>query len=165
MYCPKLNISAKFKLHPSTIFSAEAIAILKVLKTIVARNLTDCIIFTDSQSVLAAIISYSPLNISSYFIYEIRKCLSEINFNVEFVWIPSHVGIDGNEHADLLAKEACSSGEYLNILLPINDFKSNIKQLLKTRHFYYLENHDQNKGLYYFENFYNKSLNTEEWPC
>ena len=158
--CSSLNIEAKFKLPPSaSIYTAEALAILKVLKTIIQENISNSVIFSDSQSVLASIMTHDPLNISSYIIFEIRKCLYELNYDVEFVWIPSHVGIEGNELADALAKEATKSGEYLNLLLPYSDFKFSVNELLKKRHFKYLENSDTNKGVFYFNNFYKTSLN------
>ena len=31
----------------------------------------------------------------------------ERNFNIQFVWIPSHVDIRKHDHVDKLAKEAC----------------------------------------------------------
>ena len=161
IYCPNLDIRIKYKLHPlASIFTAEAFAILNALKIINDNNIKNSIILTDSQSVLAAVVSYTPLNISSYLIYEIRKYITTNNFETVIAWIPSHRGVEGNEIVDSLAKDAVKSGEDTDIFLPATDLKSKVKQLLKNRHFNYLENTDKEKGLYYFNNFFKKNMNT-----
>ena len=68
-------------------------------------------IFTDYLSALLAI-SSENLNIkTNLYILQIKRKFKEFSDNnsgksIKLFWIPSHIGIQGNESADLLAKEA-----------------------------------------------------------
>ena len=73
----------------------------------------DIFIFTDSLSTLQALSSNNVSTTTNRYILEIkdkfikRKSLSS-TFHVYFFWIPSHIGIEGNEYVDKLAKNAAS---------------------------------------------------------
>ena len=83
------------------------------------------IIFTDSLSSLQALDSN---NCDHTFIQDILKlfndCLS-VNKKVVLAWVPSHVGIKGNEKADELAKQALNFN-VLDLKVPYTDFKVNV---------------------------------------
>lgn len=91
------NISMKLN-NMCTIFSAEGKALLEAIKTIAKTNQPN-IIFTDSAGCLEALkkgTSHHP------WIEEvIREAAKK---NITFCWVPSHVGIKGNENADKLAE-------------------------------------------------------------
>ena len=49
---------------------------------------------------------------------------------VIFCWIPSHIGIQGNDKADSLAKAAINMTPDKNVKTPYTDLKPKIKQIL-----------------------------------
>ena len=53
--------------------------------------------------------------------------------DVIFCWIPSHIGIQGNERADLLAKEALSKPISIKEMVA-SDLKSKVFKLIKDKH-------------------------------
>ena len=92
----------------SSIFTAEAHALLSALEWMSASRLKVYIIFSDSKSCLQAINQYDPRN---PVIQEIRQLISQLTQSekeVVLCWLPSHIGIDGNEAADDAAKKALS---------------------------------------------------------
>jgi len=49
------------------------------------------------------------------------------NYDVVFCWIPSHIGITGNEKADQAAKSALNLPNITSYPLPYSDITSSIK--------------------------------------
>ena len=90
------------------------------------------IIFTDSLSSLQALESN---NCDHPFIQDILKlyndCLS-VNKKVVLAWVPSHVGIKGNEKADELAKQALNFN-VLDLKVPYTDLKVNVNSVVKQK--------------------------------
>lgn len=120
-----------FKLSNLTsIYSAEAIAILHALHVIQENNIKKAIIFSDSLSVLKNLNNvYSPSDITTLILNLLYKLINK-GFSIKIMWIPGHCNIAGNETADIAAKEAISSqsAETVNIL-PHSDLKSHIKSV------------------------------------
>jgi ribonuclease HI len=118
-----------YKLHPSfTIFTAEILAILKALEQISLYHKDNYIFYTDSLSVLESLSNPNqrshPLIIKTLALFD---KLSLMGFSIEFCWIPSHVGIAGNERADKAAKCATNT---LNYAIPYCDAKKYINNLI-----------------------------------
>ena len=95
------------KLHThATIFSAELYAIFAAI-TIIYNQPHQFVIFTDSLSSLKAIENFS--NSKHHLVFNIIKLLKQLPCNkIILEWVPSHMGIEGNESADKIAKESLS---------------------------------------------------------
>lgn len=114
-------------------------------------------IFSDSRSVLQAIFFKDYRIKSSHLIWTIRKLLFELKQlgkDVQLVWIPAHVGIEGNEMANSAAKDAVTIGTDTQFLLPYSDFKSLWKEKLFSNFHDWAQTRGSHKGYYYFENFF-----------
>ncbi|GFX42690.1 probable RNA-directed DNA polymerase from transposon X-element [Trichonephila clavipes] len=104
-----------------SIFTAEAVAIYRALQLIVSTMPRKYCIYTDSMSVLEALENYHdrchPVVCT---ILDITSRLYSKGFDIVFCWLPSHVGIIGNEQADSAAKSATT---HLPLAVPLSDMK------------------------------------------
>jgi ribonuclease HI len=126
-----LNISI-IKRPPNTysIFSAEALALLSALRYVRGKDIKDPILIcTDSKSVLSTLASAKSVNSKNFLITDIRNILRESSENgqqIRLVWIPSHIGLQGNESADKLALLSCKSTTVEVLDTPTPDLKKQI---------------------------------------
>jgi ribonuclease HI len=122
------DIIYSYKLHAGfSIFSTELLAIFKALEDLTRHKEKRFILYTDSLSSLHSL--SSPNYDSHPLIFYIRKLLDVLiadGFSILFCWVPSHVGIRGNELADSAAKSANNA---LTFALPYGDLKSYVKRL------------------------------------
>ena len=107
----------------SSIFSAEVTAIVQVLSYVYnLEDVTDEIcIFTDSKSVVQAISAskVKSLNPACLQARHLASCLKTSGTKVTIAWIPSHIGVPGNEKADELAvgeRQSPSGAKIVNSL-------------------------------------------------
>ena len=107
----------------SSVFSAEAQAILLALKIIASSDESKFIICSDSLSCLQAIENSKIKNPFILKIIQIYKSLTTLGKEVVFFWIPSHVGIYGSTVVDREAKNALNN-DIINCKIPFTDFKS-----------------------------------------
>lgn len=110
LHIPKLNVNYSWSLNRFTnILTSELYAINKALIHLTHSNFSEGTIFTDSLSALQSIqvpkqnngLVMETLNI-------VQTCAAH-NIRVNLIWIPSHVGIPGNEKADKLASDGLES--------------------------------------------------------
>ena len=113
--------------NDSSIFSAEVTAILLALKQINSLEEDKFVIFTDSLSSLQALNGFNMTNPLLQDVIFNLIYLSNSGKNIVFCWIPSHIGITGNEYVDCIAKGALSlpCNDYK---VPYTDFKGIVKQ-------------------------------------
>lgn len=84
----------------ASIFTAEALAILKGIEY-ASYNKGKFVIFTDSLSVIE---SLKNIYNGNQIVTQIRDQLIKNCNKIKIIWVPSHKGIQGNEFADLAAK-------------------------------------------------------------
>lgn len=105
----------------TSIFSAEMFAIKKAVESSKSRT---NVVFSDSLSSLQAlkqIYSNNPL------VQQIHDIIFSTQQSYTFIWIPSHIGINGNEKADLLAKESINQPTHNMYQYIAKDLKRTIK--------------------------------------
>jgi ribonuclease HI len=107
-FFPELHISFSNNLPPSSSsFTAECYAIIEALSLISNLAANKYLIASDSMSCLQALIS-NPFDVHLSSLVLIIKSiilkLHQDNYTIQFLWIPSYIGLHGNEFADNLVK-------------------------------------------------------------
>ena len=112
-----------------SIFTAELYAIYRALRYIKTnQEYNRFVIFCDSSGALQAL---QHMHSRNYIVIRIKKLIKLIesdNKEITLEWIPSHVGIKGNEIADQNAKEALNRNSFINILYCYEDYKNIMKK-------------------------------------
>ena len=109
-----------------SVFTAELVAILEAVKYALESPLKNYTICSDSMSALQ---SMRNIYTENKIVIDILQKIRHLKIN--FIWIPGHCSIKGNELADSLAKEALEIPTNLNYLASKNDLKTYIKFLNK----------------------------------
>ena len=109
----------------TSIFTAEAVALKLAVQYIQSQTLRRTVIYSDSLSCLQALKNKNLEHPIIREIVQILSYLNEVESQVEFCWIPGHIGIKGNEKADNIAKKIIDHNIY-DIKLPFSDFKPRI---------------------------------------
>ena len=88
-----------------SVYTAECYALLMAVRNITSSKHKKAVIFTDSLSALRAL---NPQSQYEPFTGDILNILSHLpeDHTIRICWVPSHVGIPGNERADQLAATA-----------------------------------------------------------
>jgi ribonuclease HI len=106
----------------STVYSAELFAIKVAIQYTFISSIKKHVIFTDSE---AAVKTFQNLNCVHPYVAEAFNILHKNQYKEKTIvlcWIPSHVGIQGNELADREAKKALQSASMLS-KIPFTDLK------------------------------------------
>ena len=122
----------KVNLHEHTsIFTAEAVALKMAVEHIQREAIRKSVIYSDSLSCLQALQNKNMENPIIREIIHILSNLSEVGSQIEFCWIPGHVGIKGNEKADTIAKRHIFHNIYV-VKTPYSDFKPRISRYINS---------------------------------
>ena len=127
--CPAHNLAETVSLNNKiSNYTAESIAIDKALKAIHTLLDKSFVICSDALSVLKAVTDpyYQDRN---YYIYSIRRKINTLtdplgpNKEITLLWIPSHKGLEENEIADQLVKDATNLPPHPFWKVPASDFQ------------------------------------------
>ena len=126
------NRSDKYKLPElCSIFTAEAVAILKVLQYVQLHGIQKCVICTDSMSVVTALKDISSEHPVLIDVISLYHQLTVNGSDIIIMWIPGHCHILGNEKADRLAKAAVYSDQTLELQVGYQEFFPILRQKLR----------------------------------
>lgn len=124
------NNILQFKLSSTcSIYSGELYSIMQALIHIRTQKIQKSVIITDSLSALHTIEQLYTSNPISILIKEQLHLLKNTMQQVSFIWVPSHIGLQGNEKADFHAREAIHSASSVLVnLVPVSDYKPFLKE-------------------------------------
>ena len=125
------EVSHKTGLHKdATVFTAELVAIKEALGLIAHENSSHFVIFSDSLSALEAIKGKNcDTTLVIDILVEVFNLLNS-DKHVVFAWVPSHVGIPGNEKADQTAKAALNE-PVSDIRIPYTDLGARVREFVR----------------------------------
>ena len=123
--CPGITFTNRLP-EGSSIFSAETRAIQLALNFIDLTFHDKFIILTDSLSVLQSMKNKDWSNpLISQTLIQLNSLINR-NKRIIFFWIPSHIGIKGNDRADKAANLALTN-HITSMNIPLSDFKPTIR--------------------------------------
>ena len=142
-----INRKIQIKKHlprETSIFSTEVYAINLALDQITKSRDPKYIIFSGSQS---AIVAIEKKKLNNPLIAKLLAKLNNISNQKEtiFCWIPSHIGIQGNEMMDSAAKTAQNNPLDTHFKIPFTDLKRTINIYTKQKWQNYWDNFQNNK--------------------
>ena len=145
--------SMKFQFcHDICIMNAELIAIAEALSYIQSIECDKFVVLTDSKSSLQHIARCTSTSRGvpiAYTIIDVLTKLKDGSKTVVLQWIPSHVGISGNEKADELAKQAINDGVPTSRLPYFSDCIYIIKRACLDMWKEFFDERSRHKGIWY----------------
>nr|CAH7732038.1 unnamed protein product [Callosobruchus chinensis] len=111
----------------TTVLTGELYAIWEALRYIAQEPALNWLIITDSLNSLLLIKKLYCKNPLVNLIKEQMAFLSTRKV-IALLWVPSHSGIEGNEKADSLAKQAANSSNPSLLKVPASDIKVSIRE-------------------------------------
>ena len=112
-----------------SVYTTELTAIIWALQWVEEVRMRRAVICSDSASVLMALRDNNP-GARPDLVVELLTLLYRIEQDggkIGFLWVPAHVGVEGNEMADLTAKRALRDVE-LNVGIGVSECRSVIKK-------------------------------------
>ncbi|XP_062542195.1 uncharacterized protein LOC134210183 [Armigeres subalbatus] len=154
------DVKRSFRLEGDiSITAAELHALSVALQFVVEGKLYNYVIYTDSmtacQMLEDAVEANKAETLLKYIIETARK------WRITFQWIPSHVGISGNEVADQLAREGLTQTAVLEHQLFAKDVMRELARQKTVAAQRWYEDYSKEKGKMFFE--LHKQLQDKPW--
>ena len=105
-----------------SIYTAELQALLLSLKLMYQSHSKKFLVFSDSLSALQAIAHRNLNHPMLLDFFKLHSMLCSDGYDITFVWIPSHIGIRGNEIVDSIARRAVTEA-LSETHIPFSDLK------------------------------------------
>ena len=106
----------------ASIFTAECVVLVEAMNIVNEHSDTNFTIFMDSLSVLESLQNVKINVKTNAYILKITETYNKISFRetnfVNFVYVPAHIDIEGNERTDVLAKNATISENIQDTIIP-----------------------------------------------
>ena len=109
--------------YASSVYTAELYSIWQALRISEHSEQHTILIITDSLSSLQAITNSFSKDPLVQMILSLLSWLAQVNKNVSFIWVISHIGIIGNELADKAARQAADKQSIDNISIRHHDLR------------------------------------------
>lgn len=120
IWCEENNEKIKCQVNKAmSIMNVELMAINIAIDVIETKEKEKFVICSDSKSALSSIKNENSKD--NFIIYNIINKLNKTNKTIKLQWVPGHKGITGNENADILSKEGCTSEQIIHTRIPLND--------------------------------------------
>ncbi|KAL0822281.1 hypothetical protein ABMA28_004394 [Loxostege sticticalis] len=152
-YSPTQREHGCYKISANvSIMSIELIAIYEAVLFAADKRIKKLVILSDSQSALQHIARCASGVRGVSIAYKILAKINEFNNSgvcLRLQWIPSHIGIRGNEEADRLAKLAVTEGSNYNIEPFCLENLSKYKELCYNEWKEYFDERSKEKGIWY----------------
>ncbi len=126
-YVPEFKVRKAVRITDGTsVYTAEMTAILMALEWVYEVRPDKVIICSDSMAILGSLQSLETNRTDILTEIMIRLySLRQVGIIIRFMWVPAHVGIQGNEEADKIAKESLKMKEpNINISLSGSEGKT-----------------------------------------
>ncbi|KAI2663026.1 Gag-Pol polyprotein [Labeo rohita] len=133
---------------------------MTVLFTVCDMGLNKSLICSDSSSALLCLDAQQSETRQDIALEILQLLLHQANKIVQFLWVPAHTGVAGNEEADRLAKRAMAKESiYMQILYSKTELKSIIKKKIIGKWQSYWDNEQKGRRLHSIQSMVSKGRN------
>ncbi|XP_062561166.1 uncharacterized protein LOC134225256 [Armigeres subalbatus] len=139
----KTKIAEKLQ-NPTSIMTAELLAINKATELLEQLEIWNAVIYTDSKSSCEKLTRSKSAKYRSILEEEIlQRCC---RFQTAVQWVPSHVGLEGNEQADITAKEGIGKERAIDNRILVKDAYLQLKEIAESESNDWYLKYSQEKG-------------------